>query len=105
VSDDEATKAVNDGTAPSSRNFARTMCVGGQFEVRQYCCCTQGAKSGQQRINPMMYSITRQALHLRFVRRTPTHPTGITTHRESDVTVEAGTETYERPRAGLAGRA
>jgi deazaflavin-dependent oxidoreductase (nitroreductase family) len=99
VSDDEATKAVNNWNATVIEEFrANDGVVGGQFEGAPVLLLhTKGAKSGKERINPMMY-LDYQGKRYIFASYAgaPTHPDWY--HNlvaNPDVTVEAGTETYE----------
>jgi len=99
VSDDEATKAVNDWNSTVIEEFrSNDGVVGGQFECAPVLLLhTKGAKSGQQRINPMMY-LDYEGKRYIFASYAgaPTHPDWY--HNliaNPDVTVEAGTETYE----------
>jgi deazaflavin-dependent oxidoreductase (nitroreductase family) len=103
VSDDEATvdatKAVNDWNATVIEEFrSNDGVVGGQFEGAPVLLLhTKGAKSGKERINPMMY-LDYEGKRYIFASYAgaPTHPDWY--HNlvaNPDVTVEAGTETYE----------
>jgi deazaflavin-dependent oxidoreductase (nitroreductase family) len=99
VSDDEATKAVNNWNATVIEEFrANDGVVGGQFEGAPVLLLhTKGAKSGKERINPMMY-LDYEGKRYIFASYAgaPTHPDWY--HNlvaNPDVTVEAGTETYE----------
>jgi deazaflavin-dependent oxidoreductase (nitroreductase family) len=103
VSDDdakaEATKAVNGWNATVIEEFrASDGVVGGQFEGAPVLLLhTKGAKSGQERINPMMY-LDYEGKRYIFASYAgaPTHPDwyhNLVAH--PDVTVEVGTETYK----------
>jgi len=103
VSDDEAsndpTKAVNDWNTKVIEEFrSNDGVVGGQFEGAPVLLLhTKGAKSGKQRINPMMY-LDYEGKRYIFASYAgaPTHPDwyhNLVAH--PDVTVEAGTETYD----------
>jgi deazaflavin-dependent oxidoreductase (nitroreductase family) len=99
VSDDDATKAVNDWNATVIAEFrSNGGVVGGQFEGAPVLLLhTKGAKSGQERINPMMY-LDYEGKRYIFASYAgaPTNPDWY--HNlvaNPDVTVEAGTETYE----------
>lgn len=103
MSDDEATadatKAVNDWNATVIEEFrSNDGVVGGQFEGAPVLLLhTKGAKSGKERINPMMY-LDYEGKRYIFASYAgaPTHPDWY--HNlvaNPDVTVEAGTETYE----------
>jgi deazaflavin-dependent oxidoreductase (nitroreductase family) len=103
VSDDEATvdatKAVNDWNATVIEEFrSNDGVVGGQFDGAPVLLLhTKGAKSGKERINPMMY-LDYEGKRYIFASYAgaPTHPDWY--HNlvaNPDVTVEAGTETYE----------
>jgi deazaflavin-dependent oxidoreductase (nitroreductase family) len=103
VSDDEAkanaTKEVNDWNTNIIAEFrANEGIVGGPFEGASVLLLhTKGAKSGQERINPMMY-LDYEGRRYIFASYSgaPTHPDwyhNLVAH--PNVTVEAGTETYE----------
>jgi deazaflavin-dependent oxidoreductase (nitroreductase family) len=103
VSDDEATtdatKAVNDWNAKIIEEFRTNEgVVGGPFEGAPVLLLhTKGAKSGKERINPMMY-LDYEGKRYIFASYAgaPTHPDwyhNLVAH--PDVTVEAGTKTYE----------
>jgi deazaflavin-dependent oxidoreductase (nitroreductase family) len=103
VSDDdakaEATKAVNGLNANVIEEFrANDGVVGGQFEGAPVLLLhTTGAKSGKERINPMMY-LDYEGKRYIFASYAgaPTHPDwyhNLVAH--PDVTVEVGTETYK----------
>lgn len=103
MSDDEATtdatKAVNDWNANVIKEFrSNDGVVGGAFEGAPVLLLhTKGAKSGKERINPMMY-LDYEGKRYIFASYAgaPTHPDwyhNLVAH--PDVTVEAGTETYE----------
>jgi deazaflavin-dependent oxidoreductase (nitroreductase family) len=99
VSDDDATKAVNDWNTTVIEEFrSNNGVVGGQFEGAPVLLLhTKGAKSGNERINPMMY-LDYEGKRYIFASYAgaPTHPDwyhNLVAH--PDVTVEAGTETYE----------
>ncbi len=99
MSDDDATKAVNDWNATVIAEFrSNGGVVGGQFEGAPVLLLhTKGAKSGQERINPMMY-LDYEGKRYIFASYAgaPTNPDWY--HNlvaNPDVTVEAGTETYE----------
>jgi deazaflavin-dependent oxidoreductase (nitroreductase family) len=103
VSDDEAkaeaTKAVNGWNTQVIEEFrSNDGVVGGQFEGAPVLLLhTTGAKSGQERINPMMY-LDYEGKRYIFASYAgaPTHPDwyhNLVAH--PDVTVEAGTETYK----------
>ena len=103
MSDDEAsndpTKAVNDWNTKVIEEFrSNDGVVGGQFEGAPVLLLhTKGAKSGKQRINPMMY-LDYEGKRYIFASYAgaPTHPDwyhNLVAH--PDVTVEAGTETYD----------
>ena len=103
MSDDEATvdatKAVNDWNATVIEEFrSNDGVVGGQFEGAPVLLLhTKGAKSGKERINPMMY-LDYEGKRYIFASYAgaPTNPDWY--HNlvaNPDVTVEAGTETYE----------
>jgi deazaflavin-dependent oxidoreductase (nitroreductase family) len=103
VSDDEAkanaTTEVNNWNANVIAEFrANEGVVGGPFEGAPVLLLhTKGAKSGQPRINPMMY-LDYEGRRYIFASYAgaPTHPDWY--HNlvaNPDVTVEAGTETYE----------
>jgi len=103
VSDDEAkanaTKEVNNWNANVIAEFrANGGVVGGQFEGAPVLLLhTTGAKSGKERINPMMY-LDHEGKRYIFASYAgaPTHPDWY--HNlvaNPDVTVEVGTETYK----------
>lgn len=103
MSDDEAkgdaTKATNDWNATIIEEFrSNDGVVGGPFEGAPVLLLhTKGAKSGKERINPMMY-LDYEGRRYIFASYAgaPTHPDWY--HNlvaNPDVTVEAGTETYE----------
>ncbi len=99
MSDDEATKAVNDWNATIIAEFrSNNGVVGGPFEGAPVLLLhTKGAKSGKERINPMMY-LDYEGKRYIFASYAgaPTHPDWY--HNlvaNPDVTVEVGTETYE----------
>jgi deazaflavin-dependent oxidoreductase (nitroreductase family) len=103
VSDDdakaEATKAVNGWNATVIEEFrANNGVVGGQFEGAPVLLLhTKGAKSGKERINPMMY-LDYEGKRFIFASYAgaPTHPDwyhNLVAH--PDVTVEVGSETYK----------
>ena len=103
MSDDEAkanaTKEVNDWNSNVIAEFRdNDGVVGGPFEGAPVLLLhTTGAKSGQERINPMMY-LDYEGKRYIFASYAgaPTHPDWY--HNliaNPDVTVEAGTETYE----------
>jgi deazaflavin-dependent oxidoreductase (nitroreductase family) len=96
---DEATKAVNDWNATIIEEFrSNEGVVGGPFEGALVLLLhTRGAKSGKQRINPMMY-LDYEGKRYIFASYSgaPTHPDWY--HNliaNPNVTVEAGTKTYE----------
>lgn len=96
---DDATKAVNDWNRNVIEEFrSNGGVVGGQFEGAPVLLLhTKGAKSGKERINPMMY-LDYEGKRYIFASYAgaPTHPDWY--HNlvaNPDVTVEAGTETYE----------
>jgi deazaflavin-dependent oxidoreductase (nitroreductase family) len=96
---DEATKAVNDWNATIIAEFrSNNGVVGGAFEGAPVLLLhTKGAKSGKERINPMMY-LDYEGKRYIFASYAgaPTHPDWY--HNlvaNPDVTVEVGTETYE----------
>jgi deazaflavin-dependent oxidoreductase (nitroreductase family) len=101
VSDDEtadANKAVNDWNATVIAEFRSNQGkVGGQFEGAPVLLLhTKGAKSGQERINPMMY-LDYEGKRYIFASYAgaPTHPDWY--HNlvaNPEVTVEVGTETF-----------
>jgi deazaflavin-dependent oxidoreductase (nitroreductase family) len=101
VSDDEAAdanKAVNDWNATVIAEFRSNQGkVGGQFEGAPVLLLhTKGAKSGQERINPMMY-LDYEGKRYIFASYAgaPTHPDWY--HNlvaNPEVTVEVGTETF-----------
>jgi deazaflavin-dependent oxidoreductase (nitroreductase family) len=102
VSDDEtadATKAVNDWNANVIAEFrSNEGKVGGPFEGAPVLLLhTKGAKSGVERINPMMYlDFEGKRYIFASYAGAPTHPDWY--HNlvaNPDVTVEVGTETYE----------
>lgn len=95
----DATKAVNDWNANIIAEFrSNEGKVGGQFEGAPVLLLhTKGAKSGKMRINPMMY-LDYEGKRYIFASYAgaPTNPDWY--HNlvaNPDVTVEAGTETYE----------
>ena len=95
----DATKAVNDWNANIIAEFrSNEGKVGGQFEGAPVLLLhTKGAKSGKERINPMMY-LDYEGKRYIFASYAgaPTNPDWY--HNlvaNPDVTVEAGTETYE----------
>jgi deazaflavin-dependent oxidoreductase (nitroreductase family) len=101
VSDEaaDATKAVNDWNANVIAEFrSNEGVVGGPFEGAPVLLLhTKGAKSGQIRINPMMY-LDYEGKRYIFASYAgaPTHPDwyhNLVAHPE--VTVEVGTETFE----------
>jgi deazaflavin-dependent oxidoreductase (nitroreductase family) len=103
VSDDEATTnpadSVNDWNATIIEEFrANEGRVGGFFEGAPVLLLhTKGAKSGLERINPMMY-LDYEGKRYIFASYAgaPTHPDWY--HNlvaNPDVTVEAGTDSYE----------
>jgi deazaflavin-dependent oxidoreductase (nitroreductase family) len=101
VSDEaaDATKAVNDWNANIIAEFrSNEGKVGGQFEGAPVLLLhTKGAKSGQMRINPMMY-LDHEGKRYIFASYAgaPTNPDwyhNLVAHPE--VTVEVGTETFE----------
>jgi deazaflavin-dependent oxidoreductase (nitroreductase family) len=102
VSDDEAadaTKAVNDWNATVIAEFrSNGGKLGGQFEGAPVLLLhTKGAKSGQERINPMMY-LDYEGKRYIFASKAgaPTNPDWY--HNlvaNPAVTVEVGTETFE----------
>jgi deazaflavin-dependent oxidoreductase (nitroreductase family) len=102
VSDDEttsATEAVNNWNATVIAEFrANKGKVGGNFEGAPVLLLhTKGAKSGQERINPMMYLDYegKQYIFASYA-GAPTHPDWY--HNlvaNPTVTVEEGTETFE----------
>ena len=96
---DDATKAVNDWNKNVIEEFrANDGVVGGPFEGAPVLLLhTKGAKSGKERINPMMY-LDYEGKRYIFASYAgaPTNPDWY--HNlvaNPDVTVEAGTETYE----------
>lgn len=101
MSDDEAAdanKAVNDWNATVIAEFRSNQGkVGGQFEGAPVLLLhTKGAKSGQERINPMMY-LDYEGKRYIFASYAgaPTHPDWY--HNlvaNPEVTVEVGTETF-----------
>jgi deazaflavin-dependent oxidoreductase (nitroreductase family) len=102
VSDDEtasATKAVNDWNTNVIAEFrSHEGLVGGQFEGSPVLLLhTKGAKSGQERVNPMMY-LDYEGRRYIFASYAgaPTNPDwyhNLVAHPQ--VTVELGTETFE----------
>jgi len=109
VSDDEATKAVNDWNSTVIEEFrSNDGVVGGQFEGAPVLLLhTKGAKSGQQRINPMMY-LDYEGKRYIFASYAgaPTHPTGITTSSRIRRHGRSGHRDLRGDREpGLAGRA
>jgi deazaflavin-dependent oxidoreductase (nitroreductase family) len=96
---DDAAKAVNDWNTKVIEEFrSNGGVVGGQFEGAPVLLLhTKGAKSGEERINPMMY------LDFEGKRYVFASYAGAATNPDwyhnlvanPDVTVEAGTETYE----------
>lgn len=103
MSDDEAkanaTKEVNDWNSNVIAEFRdNDGVVGGPFEGAPVLLLhTTGAKSGQERINPMMYlDFEGKRYVFASYAGAPTHPDwyhNLVAH--PDVTVEVGTETYE----------
>jgi len=102
VSDDEAadaTKAVNDWNTNVIAEFrANEGKVGGPFEGAPVLLLhTKGAKSGQERINPMMYlDLDGKRYVFASYAGAPTNPDWY--HNlvaNPSVTIEVGTETYE----------
>jgi len=96
---DDATNAVNDWNKTVIEEFrSNDGVVGGQFEGAPVLLLhTKGAKSGKERINPMMY-LDYEGKRYIFASYAgaPTNPDWY--HNlvaNPDVTVEAGTETYE----------
>jgi deazaflavin-dependent oxidoreductase (nitroreductase family) len=96
---DDATKAMNDWNKNVIEEFrSNDGVVGGQFEGAPVLLLhTKGAKSGKERVNPMMY-LDYEGKRYIFASKAgaPTDPDWY--HNlvaNPDVTVEAGTETYE----------
>jgi len=90
---------VNDWNAQTIKEFrANGGKVGGQFEgAPMLLLTTTGAKTGQKRVNPMMYQAEGDAIYV-FASKAgaPTNPDWY--HNlvaNPRVTVERGTETYE----------
>ena len=106
MSDDEATKAVNDWNSTVIEEFrSNDGVVGGQFEGAPVLLLhTKGAKSGQQRINPMMYLDYEGK---RYVRRSSDASRLVSQpHRESRRHGRSGHRDLRGDREpGLAGRA
>lgn len=102
MSDDEtagATKAVNDWNTNVITEFrSHEGRVGGQFEGAPVLLLhTKGAKSGQERVNPMMY-LDYEGRRFIFASYAgaPTNPAwyhNLVAHPQ--VTVELGTETFD----------
>lgn len=99
MSDDEAVKNMNDWNAKVIAEFrSNDGVVGGQFEGAPVLLLhTKGAKSGQVRVNPMMY-LDYEGRRFVFASKAgaPVNPDWY--HNlvaKPKVTVEVGTDTYE----------
>lgn len=99
MSDDEATKAVNDWNKTVIEEFrANDGVVGGQFEGAPVLLLhTKGAKSGVDRVNPMMYLEEDGKIYVfASYAGADKHPDWFHNIKaNAKVTVEVGTETYE----------